>query len=587
MSRPTPNFPREGLGPSLFLSQRAVPCFFGFSLDRCSKIARIGLTVINHGMETNQRKNTKSAFPVRGLGALALAVGMLVSMAHGQEEKKKENSLPWELQAVRLIRKEKPESEKELQELLKSEQEKGNKKAGLVLALRLAGGFSGEQNHDEARKIIEPLAAEGDVDAQWLLAYDEMTRILLQKGGNKERVKSLAKNAADQGHHGAQATCAAFDCYSTNEEAKATALKYAKKAAEQGNSYGMNVVARVDVANMKEFEEYDKCLAAWKAGCVQAAGGVGTFMEERSAEFAESGSSFLMYEGMAIQCRKEGDRMNETKWLTLAAEGGNMFAVQALSDTDATGVEKDYRDAFGYEHDNLYFEVNQDLPKAVELYRKAAEGGHVLAMYRLANCYELGRGTERDEKKAEELYRKAAEQKLDIAALRLGQLLLRRGGKAAKEANKWLAQAAEQGNVVAKYTLGLCYLKGKGGVKKSPQRAQSLFMEAAALCDICSKYELGFAAYFAKGSGKDEKQAALETLNHAGMDCGPLCMATPMISPGFGDQNYWQTACNIIVDGRHKTDHSEADFKRVMQGNTNALCLYYLLRDLKLPKKGS
>lgn len=557
-----------------------------FSLDRCSKIARMDLTVIDHGMETNQRKNTKSALPVRSLGVLALAVGMLVGMAHGQEEEKKENSQQWELQAVRLIRKEKPESEKELQELLKSEQEKGNKKAGLVLALRLAGGFSGEQNHDEARKIIEPLATEGDADAQWLLSYDEMTRILLQKGGNKERVKSLAKNAADQGHHGAQATCAAFDCYSTNEETKATALKYAKEAAEQGNSYGMYVVARVDV--VEYMAKINKCLDAWKAGCVQAANGVGTFMKERSAEFAESGSSFLMYEGMAIQCRKEGDRMNETKWLTLAAEGGDMFAVQALSNMTATEAEKDYRDAFGYEHDKLaYFDVPQDLPKAVELYSKAAEGGHALARYRLANCYELGRGTERDEKKAEELYRKAAEQKLDIAALRLGQLLLRRGGKAAKEANKWYAAAAEQGNVVAKYTLGLCYMKGKGGVKKNMQRAQSLFTEAAALCDICSRYELGFAAYFAKGSGKDKKQAALETLNHAGMDCGPLCMATPMISPGFGDQHYWQTARDIIVDGRDKTDHSEADFKRVMQGNTNALCLYYLLRDLKLPKKGS
>ncbi len=549
-------------------------------------------TVIDHGMEANQRKNTKSALPVRGLGVLALAVGMLVGMAYGQEGEKKEDSLPWELQAVRLIRKEKPESEQELQELLKSEQEKGNKKAGLVLALRLAGGFSGEQNHDEARKIIEPLAAEGNADAQWLLAYDETTRILLKKGGNKERVKSLAKNAADQGHHGAQATCAAFDCYSTNEEAKATALKYAKKAAGQGNSYGMFVVAFDDMIRMKEFEKYDKCLDAWKAGCVQAAegvaaAGVGTFTKERSAEFAESGSPTFMYEGMAIQCRKEGDRMNETKWLTLAAEGSYMFAVEALSNMTATEAEKNYRDAFGYDHDNLYTHVSQDLPKAVELYSKAAEGGHVLAMYRLANCYELGRGTERDEKKAEELYRKAAEQKLDIAALRLGQLLLRRGGKAAKEANKWLAQAAEQGNVVAKYTLGLCYLKGKGGVKKSPQRAQSLFTEAAALCDICSRYELGFAAYFAKGGSKNKKQAALETLNHAGMDCGPLCMATPMIWPGFGEQRYWETADDIIGDGLRKTDHSEADFKRVMQGNTNALCFYYLLRDLKLPKKGS
>ena len=548
-------------------------------------------------METNQRKNTKSAFPVRGLGALALAVGMLVSMAHGQEEKKKENSLPWELQAVRLIRKEKPESEKELQELLKSEQEKGNKKAGLVLALRLAGGFSGEQNHDEARKIIEPLAAEGDADAQWLLAYNKMAKLSFKEIVTEEELEpigSLIKKAADQGHHGAQAAYAhrlwwiSGPKASGKIEERRNSIEYAEKSAAKGNSFGMYVQLTQKESSMRRtgFDELNnEALAVWKAGCVQAAWAYrGPSGHEK--DFAESGCPYMLSKGETMMSEKtvagglkKEDQLNRAKWFTQAFECGT--SVEELLRMVVTETDRDYCDALAFDREG------QNLFEAVKMYTKAAEDGHVLAMYRLANCYELGRGTERDEKKAEELYRKAAKQKLDLAALRLGQMLLRRGGKDAKEAGKWLAQAAKQGNVVAKYTLGLCYLKGKGGVKGNPLRAQALFKEAAALCDICSKYELGFAAYFAKGSGKDEKQAALETLNHAGMDCGPLCMATPMISPGFGDQNYWQTACNIIVDGRHKTDHSEADFKRVMQGNTNALCLYYLLRDLKLPKKGS
>ena len=104
------------------------------------------------------------------------------------------------------------------------------------------------------------------------------------------------------------------------------------------------------------------------------------------------------------------------------------------------------------------------------------------------------------------------------------------------------------------------------------------------MCDICSKYELGFAAYFAKGSSKEKNKAALEILNHAGIDCGPLCMATPKVASRMGWYLWWSSRY-IIGDGDLKTDHQEADFMRVMQGNTNALCLYYLLRDLELPQK--
>ena len=546
-------------------------------------------------MEAKKRKNIKSALPVRSLGVLALAVGMLVGMAHGQEEKKKENSLPWELQAVRLIRKEKPESEKELQELLKAEHEKGNKKAGLVLALRLAGGFSGEQNHDEARKIIEPLAAEGDADAQWLLAYNKMAKLSFKEIVTEEELEpigSLIKKAADQGHHGAQAAYAhrlwwiSGPKASGKIEERRNSIEYAEKSAAKGNSFGMYVQLTQKESSMRRtgFDELNnEALAVWKAGCVQAAWAYrGPSGHEK--DFAESGCPYMLSKGETMMSEKtvagglkKEDQLNRAKWFTQAFECGT--SVEELLRMVVTETDRDYCDALAFDREG------QNLFEAVKMYTKAAEDGHVLAMYRLANCYELGRGTERDEKKAEELYRKAAKQKLDLAALRLGQMLLRRGGKDAKEAGKWLAQAAKQGNVVAKYTLGLCYLKGKGGVKGNPLRAQALFKEAAALCDICSKYELGFAAYFAKGVSEEKKKAALEILNHAGIDCGPLCMAIPKIEIRIG--RIWWSSRYIIGDGKSKTDHLEADFMRVMQGNTNALCLYYLLRDLELPKKGS
>ena len=53
--------------------------------------------------------------------------------------------------------------------------------------------------------------------------------------------------------------------------------------------------------------------------------------------------------------------------------------------------------------------IAKDEQKAFELYKKAAEQGHVDACYKLAVCYEVGIGTVKDKMKAAEWYNKAAE----------------------------------------------------------------------------------------------------------------------------------------------------------------------------------
>lgn len=52
----------------------------------------------------------------------------------------------------------------------------------------------------------------------------------------------------------------------------------------------------------------------------------------------------------------------------------------------------------------------QDLPKAVEKYKEAANGGLLLAKFNLAGCYFHGNGAEKDQEKAVRLWSEAAKE---------------------------------------------------------------------------------------------------------------------------------------------------------------------------------
>src|SRR6266496_5622912 len=62
--------------------------------------------------------------------------------------------------------------------------------------------------------------------------------------------------------------------------------------------------------------------------------------------------------------------------------------------------------------DNLYqygIGTEKNKTKAFELYKEAAEKGHISSTHGLGYCYQNGIGTEKNEIKAFELYKKAAE----------------------------------------------------------------------------------------------------------------------------------------------------------------------------------
>lgn len=110
--------------------------------------------------------------------------------------------------------------------------------------------------------------------------------------------------------------------------------------------------------------------------------------------------------------------------------------------------------------------LSKDIPKGVGLVRKAALQGHTEAQVVLAKAYLNGSGVARDPKEAVVWYRKAAEAGDAKSQLWIGSVYLkgyRDAGVQVDETQgeKWLLEAARQGEATAHETLGR-YLFAKG-----------------------------------------------------------------------------------------------------------------------------
>lgn len=95
---------------------------------------------------------------------------------------------------------------------------------------------------------------------------------------------------------------------------------------------------------------------------------------------------------------------------------------------------------------------------AVKEWRPLADRGDADAQFNLAQAYKLGRGVPMDLGKAQELYRKAADQGHLEAADVYGLLLFQNGQR--KEAMPYIQASAGRGDPRAQYILGLAYFNG-------------------------------------------------------------------------------------------------------------------------------
>ncbi len=132
-----------------------------------------------------------------------------------------------------------------------------------------------------------------------------------------------------------------------------------------------------------------------------------------------------------------------------------------------------------YKYGNALINYRPDKYGAgIKMYKKAANGNYAPALFNLGYCYEKGSGVKKDEKRAHELYNRAAALGDTDAALRLGIVNMASGKKS--DGIAVFNTRAEQGDICAKYNIGVCYERGDG-VDPDYNKAVSIYCECIGL----------------------------------------------------------------------------------------------------------
>jgi TPR repeat protein len=161
--------------------------------------------------------------------------------------------------------------------------------------------------------------------------------------------------------------------------------------------------------------------------------------------------------------------------------------------------------------------VPQDKAQAARLFRQAADQGNAMALYTLGVIYETGDGVPQDKAQAARLFLLATDQGFtgtpsDFGIRdKEGNGVLDHTGPASvfgvwAQRARQLRQAADQGDAVTQYVLGLCYKTGEG-VPQDKAQAARLFRQAADKGDVKAQYELGVCCEHGNGVRHDTVEA--------------------------------------------------------------------------------
>ena len=252
---------------------------------------------------------------------------------------------------------------------------------------------------------------------------------------------------------------------------------------------------------------------------------------DRLLKLAESGDRSAQYnagkayfDGEYVENGKNilsQDKAKAIFWFTKAAEQGDPFAQYDLGVCyyHGDGVGRDVQKAADY----LAKAAAQDFEKAQDFLREygkytesvvaaliqKAESGNKNAQIELGDCYQHGKGVERDSAKMNDWWAKAAEQThAEIARRATGEV-------------KDMIQNAEEGDAEAQYELGRAYRYNKYGIPVNCYQAVRWWTRAALQNHARAQYELFWCYYYGYGTQENHTAAkaylvqAIENGQHA------------------------------------------------------------------------
>jgi TPR repeat protein/serine/threonine protein kinase len=376
------------------------------------------------------------------------------------------------------------------------------------------------QNDRRAFESYRSAAAEGLAWGQYELARALETGT--GTAGNVEEALVWYERANKQSYPAAGAKVAELgyqlgEAYYRGEGKKQSfqrAADFYRKAAELGNRDSQYVLGYLLVEN--------------KTGANDRAQGVNWYRKAEAYGHLDARNSLAL-------CYKKGVGIakDEAKAVQLFRDAANAGHVAAMVNLAAC-----YEKGEG---------VAEDVEQAIAWYEKAAAKNSSRAAeqaqklsFELAEDWYRGRGRVKNIYRAADFYRKAAEGGHREAQFRLGWILMKGEAGTANpdEAVKWYTKAANQGHPMAKNNLGFAYERGDG-VVKDLNRAFRLYDEAAASGLALAMFNLSSCYEHGKGTTADLEKAVTWCQKAANAGYAPADAHLPALWTALGEAYFF------------------------------------------------
>ena len=367
--------------------------------------------------------------------------------------------------------------------------------------------------YDDAFALLYSASNRGDPKAQYLSA------LMLESGvGTVQdigRARELYFSSAELGYPESQTKVGGFYVLGDGVDVDyEKAAFWFDKAARQGNLVALN-----DLGNI--FKE-------------------GLFFER------DDGKAISLYR-LAAEARSDAGKLNFGRHLIQSEDPREVaLGVTLIEQAAENGLAKAQTTlALHYVEGDI---VKKDFDRAFNLFRAAASSGDLEGIVGLGMNYANGYGCEKDLAKAAQLFEVAAEQGAAQAQFNLAWSYHYGLGvyRNLELALKWYSAAAEQGNPGAIRGVGEMYELGAGGLQQDLVEAAQLYERAAEMGDLVAQYNLG--VFYEHGEGVPVNRRLAETYlersanqghNSAQLNLGLLYQSGVEGVPDYKKAIYW------------------------------------------------